>query len=86
MLDECEWIEVTDALAQQPEDRSLRDGLDRVHHVYARLTGVDSENPNAILHHRLVLCGPPCGRCGKPLRTAAAAFCAACGSPTPCDT
>jgi len=48
---------------------------------YNRLTGFRETNPNAVWHHRISLYGPPCGSCGKPLRTPVATFCAACGAP-----
>lgn len=44
------------------------------------LTGFQETNPNAVLHHRMALYGPPCHTCGKPLRSPAASFCAACGA------
>jgi len=46
---------------------------------YEALTGFRETNPNAIWHHRIALYGPPCGECGKPLRTDKAKLCAACG-------
>ncbi|QDE65770.1 MULTISPECIES: hypothetical protein [Myxococcus] len=47
---------------------------------YERLTGFRETNINAVLHHRLILFGPPCTTCGKPLRTPQARYCAACGA------
>ena len=46
---------------------------------YKKLTGWDTTEPNAILHHRIAQYGPPCENCGKPYRTPKASFCAACG-------
>ena len=48
--------------------------------AYERITGFKETNPNALLHHRASLYGPPCHECGKPLRTPAANFCAACSA------
>lgn len=47
--------------------------------LYRQLTGFVETNVNAILHHRISLYGPPCPECEKPLRTAKARVCAACG-------
>lgn len=44
-----------------------------------QLTGILQTNPNVIMHHRIEHYGPDCEKCGKPYRTAKAAFCAACG-------
>ena len=52
---------------------------------YRELTGFEETNPNAVLHHRVALYGPPCRTCGKPLRTPRARFCAACGATVSSD-
>lgn len=46
---------------------------------YQELTGYKETDPNAIMHHRIDLYGPPCENCTKPYRTSQAKFCAACG-------
>ncbi len=47
--------------------------------MYRLLTGFIETNPNAVLHHEVDQYGSPCPQCHKPLRTAEARFCAACG-------
>lgn len=92
MLDEAEWAEVAPFLAgyiqtiqsyRQQNRVGLSEARERVSDLacaaYERLTGYRETNPNAIYHHRLSIYGPPCGRCGRPLRTPEASFCACCG-------
>lgn len=92
MLDEAEWAQLAPLLGNMVERiKSYREqhgvGLSEAHrHAYddalahyRELTGFDETNPNALWHHRLSLYGPPCGHCGKPLRTPRAKLCAACG-------
>ena len=52
--------------------------------LYYLFTGYRETNINAVYHHRLSLYGPPCGWCGKPLRTPKAKICAACWTPITC--
>src|SRR3989337_1236333 len=48
--------------------------------MYKVITGFEETNPNALWHDRLSLLGPPCGVCGKPLRTSVAKRCVECGA------
>lgn len=93
MLDEQEWAlvwpERSGHPAQIPDLRRKaqlvadRDGefLRGAFHRYFELTGYRETQAYRLWHHRLVLFGPPCVACGKPLRTPAAKFCAECGHP-----
>lgn len=48
---------------------------------YQQITGFHETNINAFYHHVASYYGPPCGTCGKPLRTPKARLCVACGHP-----
>ena len=93
MLDENEFQAVNDVyrkciVAVQEErtrwNRPLKDvapdAFAPVLAAYFEQTGFEETNPNAVLHHRLALYGPPCHACEKPFRTPEASFCAACGA------
>jgi hypothetical protein len=95
MMDEEEYEEVTSLLwkgvknikserrhlpeADQPEfiQQQYRPAID----AYRRITGWTGPiNPDHLWHHRISKFGPPCLKCGKPLRTPQAVHCAACGA------
>ena len=68
---------------KNPEDthRIRKEGKKQGLELYFRVTGLRETNINAVWHHRLSIYGPPCGWCGKPLRTPKAKLCAACWTP-----
>jgi hypothetical protein len=95
MLDEAEFAEVSRLYGEGiratkefrekwavsfqgvPREEPMRPMLAR----YEELTGMKETNPNAVMHHRLAVYGPPCNRCGKPLRSPQAKLCGACMFP-----
>lgn len=96
MLDEQEFAEIanlySEAMKQTKRFREAS-GADLKHPTvseffcplrerYEQLTAFKESNHNAIMHHRLQLYGPPCKRCGKPLRTPKAKLCGNCMLPS----
>lgn len=93
MLDEAEHSEVwnlflkcSEALIRDRKDNKvpLSDALTKKHYQavsswYEQRTGIAGCHYKMILHHRISKYGPPCHKCGKPLRTPKAKLCAACG-------
>ncbi len=81
MFDEEEYAALGKLIAQGITlgSGSLEERFGPMSRLHKHLTGLEETNPNAIGHHLLSLHGPPCTRCGKPLRTPRARFCAACG-------
>jgi len=92
MLDEAEFSEMSDLyrecafkakMVRQEQslslaETSLHELFAPVRNRYEELTGVKGCHQNEIMHHRLLLYGPPCASCGKPLRTPEAKLCGSC--------
>lgn len=94
MLEEHEWEKVGPLLSEaiqkakeyrEEDGTSLAEARDQSFgkaalEMYKAMTGFEETNPDALWHHRLSLLGPPCGICGKPLRTRVAKRCVECGA------
>ena len=74
-------IRVEGRMATLPDPASVPAAaiFSSVQDEYARITGSREITNHALNHHRISKYGPPCESCGKPLRTAKARSCAACG-------
>jgi hypothetical protein len=80
MLDEAEFKAVIQGFYPHDLERhKLR--WPEVRAEFTRITGYVETNPSAIWHHRISLYGPPCHRCGKPLRSPKAKLCGSCMAP-----
>lgn len=79
MLDEEEFSRVT-SLRNRSGNR-FKEMFSTMLEEYERVTGYRETNGNAVFHHRLAMYGPPCSRCGKPLRTPRAKLCGSCMAP-----
>jgi hypothetical protein len=75
MLDDDEFRSVTGKRLLQDVKMPLREQLAPVLEEYNRVTGSCETNVNAVYHHKLSMYGPPCAKCGKPLRTPRARLC-----------
>jgi len=92
MLDEEEWSIVQEKLrgATLATKKSRKDAGASLHETprstiyqpaldaFEKITGFHETNVNALYHHRVALYGPPCHKCGRPLRTPRARRCGAC--------
>ena len=63
------------------KDTPLQDLYRPVCAEYERITGKKELDHDEILKHRILLYGPPCKQCHKPLRTPKAKICGACMQP-----
>jgi hypothetical protein len=61
-------------------DPAIQACLQPVTELYSKVTGLAGIDSQEVMRHRLMLLGPPCAQCGKPLRTKKARVCAACGA------
>jgi hypothetical protein len=76
MLDEEEFQRVT--LLRNRSGNGSKEMFGELLEEYERITGHRETNGNAVFHHRLAMYGPPCSKCGKPLRTPRAKLCGSC--------
>jgi len=76
MLDPAEFSQVLSK--QDLTKHNLKERFANSLEEYERITGFKETNLNALYHHELSLYGPPCKRCGKPLRTPQAKLCGSC--------
>jgi hypothetical protein len=85
MLDEQEYSIAMDYYSEGfkifgVEASTKGERFKRLLDYYFELTGYRMTEPNAVMHHRIQIYGPPCEKCGKPYRTSLAKFCASCGN------
>ena len=87
MLDDEEFQRVSALRNSGTQGDTTERAFGPVLREYERITGFRETNPNAVYHHKLSMYGPPCKRCGKPLRTPQAKLCGSCMTPrsTPND-
>lgn len=84
MLDEEEFAIASklysEAFSSKAPGIPLEERFKPVLEYYKVVSGFEETIPNAIMHHRISIYGPPCENCGKPYRTPKASFCAECGN------
>lgn len=76
MLDGDEWARNGPLLSGSADPVTRQNAFD----LDEEMTGLRETNINAIWHHRLKDCDPPCVECGTPSRIPKANLCAACGT------
>jgi hypothetical protein len=81
MLDDAEFRQVVSLRSRDRREVDRERMFGAMLREYARLTGFYETNPNAIYRHHLSIYGPPCSKCGKPLRTPRAKLCGSCMRP-----
>jgi hypothetical protein len=77
MLDDDEWKRVSSLFHKgqgNPRDQMYALAV----REYEQITGFHETNPNVLWDHVLSRWGPPCEKCGKPLRTPKAKLCGSC--------
>jgi hypothetical protein len=81
MLDDNEWRRVSALFHKgtegNPKERMYTPALLE----YERITGFHETNPNVLWDHVMAKYGPPCEKCGKPLRTPRAKLRGSCMHP-----
>ena len=80
MLDDIEFAHAT-SLRRMSKTLPPKEEFQDVLREYGRITGFAETNPAGVYHHGLSMYGPPCKKCGKPLRTPRAKLCGACMEP-----
>lgn len=89
MLDEDEYKIINDLYREcmkraeeirRDKGSSLKEAFEPVSDAYEKITGLKDFHHNTNMHHRISIYGPPCSKCGKPLRTSRVKMCAACGN------
>jgi len=81
MLDDDEWKRVSSLFNTGTEGDSRQRMFAVALREHERITGFHETNPNVLYDHRISKWGPPCEKCGKPLRTPRAKLCGSCMHP-----
>jgi hypothetical protein len=84
-IDQIKRYRQTHGVSLAAAKQSLAEAKDEIYGrgalaKYFEITGYRETNVKAIWHHRVSSFGPPCRRCGKPLRTPQAKMCAQRGA------